>query len=214
MMKKLNQSNWNRKEHFDFFSQFDEPYFGIVTEIDCTKAYQIAKNKKQSFFAYYLHKSLLAVNQVEEFRLRIIDDEITIFEEIHASSTIGREDGTFAFTFVPYNKDFDVFNNSLKEEINQVQNSTGLRLNDDDSRIDVIHYSSIPWNSFSGLTHARNYKRKDSSPKITFGRMFYKGDKRMMNIAIYVHHGLADGFHIAKHLEIFQRLMNGENDTL
>ena len=40
--------------------------------------------------------------------------------------------------------------------------------------------------------------------------MFQKGDQKIMNVAIYVHHGLADGFHIAKHLELFQKLLNGE----
>ena len=209
-MKILDKSTWKRKEHFDFFNQFDEPFFGLVTEVDCTKAYQISKSKGQSFFAYYLHKSLLAVNLVDELRYRIENNDVIIFDEIHASSTIGRKDGTFAFTFVPYSFDFANFNESLKEEINHVQNSNGLRVNDDDSRIDVIHYSSIPWHTFSGLTHARNYKRKDSAPKITFGKMFQKGDQKIMNIAIFVHHGLADGFHIAKYLDYFQKFMNGE----
>ena len=59
MKRILDQSTWNRKEHFDFFRKFDEPFFGIVTEIDCTKAYQISKEKKQSFFAYYLHLMLI-----------------------------------------------------------------------------------------------------------------------------------------------------------
>lgn len=213
MKRILDQSNWNRKEHFDFFRKYDEPFFGMVTEIDCTKAYQISKKKEQSFFAYYLHKSLIAVNLVEEFRYSIEEDEVIIHDKIHASSTIGREDGTFAFTFVPFNLDFDIFNESLKTEIKAVQNSTGLRLIEGDTRQDVIYYSSIPWNTFSGLTHARNFKTKGSAPMITFGKMFQKGDKKMMNVAIYVHHGLADGFHIAKYLEIFQKLMNGEDLT-
>ncbi len=29
-MKKLNKSNWNRLEHFKFFSQFDEPFLGFL----------------------------------------------------------------------------------------------------------------------------------------------------------------------------------------
>ena len=109
MDKILDQSNWNRKEHFDFFKEFDEPFFGIVTEVDCTKAYLISKKQKQSFFAYYLHKSICAINQVEEMRYRLIDEEIIIHNQIHASTTIGREDGTFAFTFVPFNLDFKIF---------------------------------------------------------------------------------------------------------
>ena len=211
MKRILDQSIWKRKEHFDFFRKYEEPFFGIVTEIDCTKAYQISKERNQSFFAYYLHKSLLAVNLVEEFRYSIEGDDVIIHDEIHASTTIGREDGTFAFTFVPFNLDFDTFNLSLKDEIKSVQNSTGLRLIEGDTRQDVIYYSSIPWNTFSGLTHARNFKTGGSAPMITFGKMFQKGDKKMMNVAIYVHHGLADGFHIARHLEIFQKLMDGES---
>ena len=210
MNKILDQSNWNRKEHFDFFKEFDEPFFGIVTEVDCTKAYLISKKQKQSFFAYYLHKSICAINQVEEMRYRLIDEEIIIHNQIHASTTIGREDGTFAFTFVPFNLDFKIFNESLKAEVNNVQNSSGLRLIEGDTRRDVIHYSSIPWNNFSGLTHARNYKIKDSCPKITFGKMFSKDGIKKMNVAIYVHHGLADGYHISKYLEIFQSLMDGK----
>ena len=25
-------NTWNRKEHFEFFSHFDEPFFGVVSE--------------------------------------------------------------------------------------------------------------------------------------------------------------------------------------
>ena len=28
-MKKLDLQNWNRKEHYEFFKNFDNPYFGI-----------------------------------------------------------------------------------------------------------------------------------------------------------------------------------------
>ncbi len=45
MFNQLDFENWNRREHFQFFNQFDEPFFGIVAEIDCTVAYQICKTK-------------------------------------------------------------------------------------------------------------------------------------------------------------------------
>ena len=31
---KLNIESWNRKEHFRFFSAFDDPFFGITTNVD------------------------------------------------------------------------------------------------------------------------------------------------------------------------------------
>ena len=94
-MKIIDIEHWNRKEHFEFFSKYDNPYFGIVTEIDCTKAYEKAKKDKVSFFAYYLHKAIIAVNKVEEFKLRILNKEVVLYDKIHAGSTLAREDGTF-----------------------------------------------------------------------------------------------------------------------
>lgn len=207
-MKILDIDSWKRKEHFNFFSQFDEPFFGIVSEIDCTIAYKIAKENANSFFAYYLHKSLLAVNEIEEFKYRIDENKVIIYDKIHASPAIIRDDNTFGYSFIQFNPDLETFSKSLQKEIDNVKNSVGLRLNKDAMRKDTIHYSSIPWSKFTGLTHARNYKIVDSVPKITFGKTFLKETTWIMPIAIYVHHGLVDGLHISKFLELFQKLMN------
>ena len=105
-MKIIDKATWKRKEHFDFFSSFDEPFFGLVTEIDCSIAYKKCKNENISFFAYYLHKALLAINQVEEFSYRMVGDDIVVYDEIHASATLGRIDETFAFSFIEFEEDF------------------------------------------------------------------------------------------------------------
>jgi chloramphenicol O-acetyltransferase type A len=207
-MKILDKNNWKRKEHFEFFSKFDEPFFGIVSEIDCTVAFEFAKKYNKSFFASYLHKSLVAANEIVEFKYRINGNDAVIYDEIHASPAIIREDDTFGYSFVQYNPDFEIFNNSLQKEIENVNNSVGLRLNDNAKRIDTIHYSSIPWNKFTGLTHARNFKLVDSVPKITFGKIFCREKKWIMPIAIYAHHGLVDGLHLSRYFEALQKLMN------
>ncbi len=208
-MKEIDYKNWNRREHFEFFSKYDNPFFGIVTEIDCTEAYDLAKKNGLSFFAFYLHKSLMAVNRTEEFRLRLLDDKVVSFDKIHAATTIGRADGTFGFSHVEFSEDFSVFNESLKQEINSVRNSVGLRADQGSAREDVIHYSTLPWFRITGVSYARNYNTDDSVPKITFGRSFLEGNTRKMAISVEAHHGLVDGIHIARFLEEFQDLMNG-----
>lgn len=207
-MKIIDIDNWNRKEHFNFFSQYDEPFFGIVSEIDCSLAYKFVKKNNLSFFSYYLYKSLIAVNKIEEFRYRINNENVVIYDAIHASSTIGRKDGTFAFSFVEYNSDFGQFDHNLKKEIEAVQNSKGLRFDGGSIRNDIIHYSSLPWSKFTGLTHARHFKTVDSVPKITFGKIFERSGTSIMNISINAHHGLVDGLHVSKFLDLFQELMN------
>ncbi|WP_109434927.1 MULTISPECIES: chloramphenicol acetyltransferase [Aquimarina] len=204
----LDFNSWSRKEHFEFFGSFDEPFFGITTTVDFTKGYQKIKDFGYPYFLYYLHKSLQAANAIEEFRYRVEDDKVFVYNKIHASPTIGREDHSFGFSFMEFDSNFEIFMAKAQKEIEAVKNSTGLRHNDNAKRIDTIHYSSIPWYSFTGLTHARHFQYKDSVPKISFGKYSKDNGKLNLPVAIYVHHGLMDGYHIGQYLEEFQKLLN------
>lgn len=207
-MKIIDTEKWNRKEHFEFFSKMASPYFGIVTEVDCTIAYEKAKEKERSFFACYLHQSMAAINSVEELKLRIVDDQVVLFDKINAGCTIGRADGTFGFAFVNFSENFETFNNELQEEISAVQNSTGLRLNNDDIKKDLIRHSTLPWTSFTGLLHPTDFDKTESVPKVTFGKFSIREGRKYLPVSIEAHHGLADGFHLAKYLNEFQKLLD------
>ncbi|ASK29208.1 chloramphenicol acetyltransferase [Chryseobacterium sp. T16E-39] len=207
-MKIVNVEKWNRKEHFEFFSKMASPYFGFTAEVDCTKAYETAKAKGCSFFAYYLHKSMVAVNSVEELKMRIVDDQIVVFDVIDAGSTIARADGTFGFSYIPFSESFDAFSTELQKEVQAVQNSSGLRLNTDTVTKALIRHSTIPWNSFSALLHPTNFDKTESIPKITFGKYSIREGKKHLPVSIEAHHGLADGLHLARYFEEFQRQLD------
>ena len=206
-MKTIDVSTWKRKQHFEFFNQFEEPYFGLTVTVDVTKAMQKAKQQEVSFFKYYLHKCVLATNQIENFKYRITpDNEVILHDHIGASATLMRANETFGFSYIPYAEDFDTFAQSTQKEIERIQQSDALfPAENPDS---VIHYSAIPWLDFSAITHARIFKRRDSVPKISFGKVTTQNEKKTMPIAIYVHHGLVDGLHISRFVAIFQDLLN------
>ena len=204
----LDLDNWNRKEHFLFFKQMQEPFFGVTVEIDCTKSYETAKALDTSFFIYYLYKTLVAVNTIESFRYRISEDKIFVHDKINGSATIGREDGTFGFSLIEYHSDFTIFEKTALTEIERIQNTTGLftRTFEEDN---VIHFSAIPWLNFTSLSHARSYSFPDSCPKISFGKMMVaENGKRTMSMSVHVHHGLIDGFHLGQFVDYFQEIMN------
>jgi len=200
--------NWPRKEHFLFFKQFKEPFFGLTVEIDCTKAYATAKELGTSFFVYYLHKTIVAVNTIEPFRYRIIDNEIYIYDTIDVSATIMRDDKSFGFSLIEYSLDFDVFARNTFEEIQRIKNTPGLFTREFPNE-NVIHFSAIPWINFTSLSHARSYTFPDSCPKISFGKMMVdETGKRTMSMSVHVHHGLMDGYHVGQFVDCFQELMN------
>jgi chloramphenicol O-acetyltransferase type A len=204
----LDLENWNRKEHFLFFKQFEEPFFGLTVEIDCTKAYAATKQLGTSFFVYYLHKTMVAVNAIESFRYRIIDDAIYIYDRIDVSATIMREDNTFGFSLIEYSPDFDVFAANTFQEIERIKNTPGLITREFPNN-NLIHFSAVPWINFTSLSHARSYTFPDSCPKISFGKMIVGEDgKRTMSMSIHGHHGLMDGYHVGQFVDYFQKLMN------
>src|SRR5690606_12754208 len=90
MRKKFDVANWARREHFEFFSQFPEPFHGITAELDLSIAYHEAKKRSQSFFMYYLYRALKAMNEVENFRLRIDSGQLYLYDQVHISTTVLR----------------------------------------------------------------------------------------------------------------------------
>ncbi|WP_303311810.1 chloramphenicol acetyltransferase [Hymenobacter sp. BT730] len=205
MKQQIDLSTWNRREHFTFFSAFNEPFFGVVAEVDGTLAYQQAKARNESFFQHYLHAALKAVNQVEAMRYRVEEGRVYLYDQIHVSATLTREDNTFAFSFIPFAESLADFTVGLRQEMAAVAQSTGLRLNENAARPDVIHFSALPWIAFTSLTHARHFAHPDSIPKISVGRYRREGEKLLLPVAVNVHHGLADGYHVGLFLEAFQR---------
>lgn len=206
MKTKVNIEEWVRKDHFLFFSKFEEPFFGVTVNIDCTIAYEQAKLKETSFFLYYLYRALKAANEIENLRYRIIDKDVYLFNQNNASPTISRANGTFGFAYMDYYTDEITFNKMALEEKYRVENSTSLMSSG--SGENVIHFSAIPWLDFTSVSHARSFSFPDSCPKISFGKITVNNGRRSMPISIHVHHALADGYHVGLFVKEFQRLMN------
>lgn len=206
MKQKIDISTWNRKGHLEFFSAFQEPFFGITTTIDCTIAYEKAKAMQISFFVYYLHKTLAAVNQIENFRYRIEGEDVFLYNEIDASATIMREDKTFGFSFMKFHDDIHEFNTIVQKEIERIQTTSGILTTEYPENI--IHFSAVPWINFTGLTHSRKYTLKDSCPKVSYGKLVEENGKKSMALSVTVHHGLVDGYHIGLFIEALQTELN------
>ncbi len=208
MRTKIDISNWDRKEIYLFFKDYEEPYYGITVDLECTGAYQFAKSKDISFFLYYLYLTLKAVNQTEAFKYRIEDDELFLYDVINGSATIDRDNGTFGFSYIPYFEDLNLFLEKATEEVIEVRTSNQLIRSEIGENI--IHFSAVPWTRFSHVSHPRRYSRRDSIPKVTIGKLYKKDDQRMIPVSVHVNHAVADGLHVGQFFETLQKLFKGQ----
>ncbi len=205
MLKTIDKENWERKQLFNHFVNFKDPYFAVTIPFDVTKTYQFSKDNNLSFFGVYLHACMIAINSVENLKYRILEDKVVSYDVINASPTISREDKTFGFSFVNYDKNLDVFLNNLDLEKQRI--NTTNQLYPPKNGLDCIHCSALTWVDFTGHKEPVS-GLKDSVPKLAFGKAVKKNNQLKMNVAISVNHALADGYHIGLFSEIFQKHLN------
>lgn len=204
-MKTIDINTWNRKQHYKHFSALSDPYFGITTAVDVSRAYAFSKQHSISFFGVYLHACMKAINAIENLRYRVVDNEVVVYDVIHASATIMRSDKTFGFSFIDFDEDLNVFLEHIKLEKVRIESSDELY--PPKNGLDCIHCSAMPWLNFTGHKEPDS-GLKESVPKLAFGKMYETNGQKMMNVAVSVNHALADGYHVGLFIEAFQDYLN------
>lgn len=207
MKKTLDLTQWNRREHFEFFRRYDEPYHGVMVHLDCSASYHHCRHAGNSFFLTYLHNILRAVNQTAAMRYRIEGDSVVDFSTIHSGPTIARADHTFGFCLIEYAPDFPAYAKRATQAMERVRAASGLCLHETSGRNDLIYFSTLPGIAFTGLTNARRYGDSAGVPLITVGKCFSQDGRTMMPLAVYVHHALVDGYDVQRFLERLQQFL-------
>ena len=206
-VKPVDVKAWNRYKQYLFFKEFDSPFFNVCSDLKVTNLRKYCKLKNTSFFVSILYESLVAANSIKEFKYRLVDDGVVEYETIYAGSTVLTDNDTFNFCYIDYFESYKQFNVNALECI-RLSKSQPQAFEPKDDELGLIHYSSMPWISFTSITHARNFKTNDSVPKIVFGKFYKKKKKWYLPISIEVHHALMDGLHVGRYLSLLQKQLS------
>ena len=197
MARYLDIANWSRRELFEFFIGYSNPYFNVCTSVDVTELVALVRKRPDVRLSTALHYfSLRFANEVEPFRYRLEDQKIVIHEVVNGGTTVLMPNETFAYAYFDYDIDFEKFNRDMAASVDKVRAENG-RLKPT-TRDDVIYHTTLPWFSFTSFAHARNKGRGDSIPRIVFGKYTNQHDRLMLPISVEVHHALMDGLHVGR----------------
>lgn len=122
-MKFLDLKNWNRKELFYFFEEYEQPFFNICADVDVTSLVKFTKERNISFFKSSLYLSLKTANEIEPFRYRIRENKLIVAEVIGGGSTVLNEDETFGFGYFDYDPNFEKFEEKASKELKKIRQS-------------------------------------------------------------------------------------------
>ena len=109
MPQYLDLDTWSRRETFEFFHDFDKPYFNVCVHLDVTRLVDLQKRTKISSFLAYHYLALRMANDTEPFRYRLHDGKVVVHEVIHGGSTLLLPNESFAFVYFDYQENFQKF---------------------------------------------------------------------------------------------------------
>jgi chloramphenicol O-acetyltransferase type A len=200
MTKQLDLKKWIRRDVFEFFLGFDKPYFNICTNLDVTRLLMALRDRhdKGSVMLAYHYFALRAANEIEPFRYRLKDGQVIVHDVIHGGTTVLLPSENFTLTYFEYDVDFDKFMAAAATAVQEAVTGDGVfRPN---PRDDMIHFTTLPWISFTSFSHARNWGREDSVPKIAFGKFMKVNERTLLPFSVEVHHALMDGLHVGRYV--------------
>jgi chloramphenicol O-acetyltransferase type A len=134
-----------------------------------------------------------------------VDGNVWRYEVVNGGSAVGRPNGTIGFAHYPYREGIAEFVGDASVEVERVRQRDDLERPQD---ANLIRYSTLPWFDFTSISHARDFSREDSAPRITFGKITETAGRCTMPVSIHVHHGLADGSHVAQFVDHFQKFLD------
>ena len=209
MFKEIDIENWNRKSTYEFFSNYEDPFFNMTANLDVTELYKFSKDKGLSYSLASLFYSQQTINEIREFRIRLVDEKLIEFEQIEATQTILQEDESFSFCYFPMKDDVFAFNETGKANVKKYKELNTFDV--ETERLDLIYYSVIPWISFTSFKHATRFDKTQTVPRLVFGKIFNEGNRKKMPVSVEVNHAIMDGVHVGKYYSLLQEKFNAPN---
>lgn len=198
----IDLENWERKEH----------YFHFINEVRCS--YSVSVNlditnlNGKRLYPTMIWLLTQTVNLMPEFRTVLTDEGLGYFDEMHPAYTIfNQARKTFSGIWTEYHPIYRTFLKGYESDVAKYSSSVEYDPKPD-RPLNSFDVSMVPWFSFTAFDINVFGDGKHLLPIFTMGKYFESDGKRMLPLAIQVHHAVCDGYHVGKFIEILQTKIN------
>ena len=205
MPEYLDLETWPRRGLFEFFRNYQNPYFNICTRLEVTALVKLLRAREHAHVSLAYHYFALRIaNEIEPFHYRLQDERVEIHEIINGGTTVLLPNETFTYAYFNYYEDYERFVSEAAAAIARVRQEGSLKPT---MRYDLIYFTTLPWISFTSFAHARTPGRGESIPRIAFGKFAIEHERTFLPISVEVHHALMDGLHVGRFISRFEEML-------
>lgn len=201
-MRKIDLANYRRRGLFEAFKDREIPFFSTTSLVDITRLHAWAKEHEYGFFVPASYLISCAVNQIPEFRQRIVGGELYEFDVVHPGFTVLLDDDTFSFCDAQHLDKFSAYAELARAKVTEIKRSPDRSTGE---KHQMFFITSLPWFSFTSVTHPSD-RQYGSIPIVTLGKYFLQEQRLLIPVGIQVHHAIVDGIHVGRFYEQFSAL--------
>src|SRR4030095_1330238 len=122
----LDLTTWSRKELYEFFIDYAQPYFNVCARVDITNLVAFVRKRADLRISSALHSfSLRLANEIEPFRYRLKEKEVYVYDVVHGGTTVLLPNESFAYAYFDYQRDFEEFASGMTRAVDEVRGGTG-----------------------------------------------------------------------------------------
>lgn len=214
-MKIVDIENWNRKIIYENFIGYSNPIFSISARLDVTDLHDYCKRTGTSFFTTFTYIACKCLNGVEEFRLRLKDGKVVLYDVINPSFIVKRADGVISTCRTKMTDNYSEFYRAARAAQKAAQEAVGVSFNGDNEN-DLFFITCMPWVDIYSFSNPYDLKNPDISsiPRIMWSKFVPENGRLKMTFDIAAHHALIDGEPVCRAINRIQDALNDVDGIL
>ncbi len=181
--------SYYRRPIFDFYRASRNPFYSLTFELDAASVRAWARDRGHPVYVNLCYFLTRAMQPIEDFRYRLVDGRIVLYDEIHPGLTYPAADGLFSFVHLRYDPDSERFNEGARALLPAPDAPASLA---NEEHANYIFFTSLPGVPFTSFTHASD-DPTHGAPRVAFGRFTRDGERLRVPVGIQVNHLFIDG---------------------
>ena len=196
--KPIDKDHWERREFYEHFIKEVVCSYSVSVNLDITHL------KGQKLYPTMIWLLTKTVNDMPEFRTSLTAEGLGVYDDMHPMYTVfNKENKNFSGIWSYFSEDYNTFLRNYEEDSAKYSTSTRYAPKDG-TPVNSFNISMLPWVEFTGLNINVYDEGKFLLPIFTMGKYFEHNGKRMLPLAIQVHHAVCDGYHVGAFVERLQ----------
>lgn len=181
--------DYPRQEHFDFYRRYRSPFYSITFSLDITRLKEFVDDRGYPVYLNLCYFFTRAAGAIEDFRYRVLDGRIVLYDELHPGLAVPAPGGLFSFAYFRSDPDVETFNREAAPVLQAAEARASLV---ESRHRNYLFFTAIPGVAFSSFTHAWD-EATDAAPRVAFGKFQRDGARLLTSVGLQVNHLFIDG---------------------